>query len=377
MALPVRAVNSMVRIHTLRLVAIMPVLIAAVFNTGYQYLLALDALALDSGAVDTASLNLAGSQGAGDWRFGLIQFFNVANTNSDAFNPGFHDMLIAGLVHVLPVFAMAFLVGGVWARIFAVVRNRRFDIGVIYTALLFTLLMPPGVSFFHIAFGMSFAVVIANAIFGGEGKTFLSPALVGVAVVQISFPSALTDHPLWTGINGFAGTESLAVYHGQGMDGLLRAGIDWSGAFLGSTQGLMGSTSVLAVMFGAAILMVGHIASWRLFAGQLIGVFLMAALCNNSGGGILDLPWYWHVVLGSFAFGAVFIATDPSSSAATDSGRWVQGILLGGLVVLIRVVNPSHPDGVIPVLLLVSILAPLIDHVVMWFNIRRRALGHG
>jgi Na+-transporting NADH:ubiquinone oxidoreductase subunit B len=120
-----------------------------------------------------------------------------------------------------------------------------------------------------------------------------------------------------------------------------------------------------------------HIASWRLLAGQLIGVIVVATIGNIVGGGILDMPWYWHLVLGSFAFVAVYIATDPSSSSSTNAGRWVQGVLAGGLVVFIRVVNPSHPDSVIPVLLLVSMLAPLIDHVVMWFNIRRRALRHG
>jgi len=124
-------------------------------------------------------------------------------------------------------------------------------------------------------------------------------------------------------------------------------------------------------------LIYGCVASWRLLAALIIGVIVVATTANIIGGGILDMPWYWHLVIGSFAFGAVFIATDPSSSASTNSGRWVQGILAGGLVVFIRVVNPSHADSVIPVLLLVSMLAPLIDHVVVWLNIRRRALRHG
>ena len=359
---PVRTVNGFARIRALRLIALVPVLIAAIINTGYQYLLALD----------TNLSDVDGGQSAGDWRDGVVQFFNIGPVE-----PGIYDIVMAGLIHVLPVFAMALLVGGVWERIFAVVRNRRFDTGFIYTALLFILLMPPGASFFHIAFGMSFAIVIASAIFGGEGRTFLSPALVGVAVVQISFPSALTSHPLWTGIQGFAGTKNLLIYHEKGMDGLTWAGVDQVGAFLGNTQGLMGATSVLAVMIGGAILIYAHIASWRLLVGQLAGVVLMATICNFIGGGILDLPWYWHVLLGSFAFGAVFLATDPSSSAATNGGRWIHGVLLGTLVVLVRVANPSHPDSVIPVLLLGSILAPLIDHIVIWFNIRRRALGRG
>jgi Na+-transporting NADH:ubiquinone oxidoreductase subunit B len=347
----------MSRIRALRLFAIAPVLIAAVINTGHQYLLALD---------------VNDGEGVGDWRDGALQSFGLDYTD-----PGAYDMVVAGLIHVLPVFIMAFLTAGVWERVFAANRGRRFDTGVVYTVLLFTLLMPAGVSLFHVVFGMSFAMVFAKGIFGGEGRSFLNPALVGVAILQVSFPTALTNHPLWTNINGYAGTRALATYHEEGLGGLTWMGIDWWGAFLGNIQGLMGTTSVLAVMIGGAVLIYGGIASWRLLAGQLIGVFAVATLCNMIGGGVLDLSWSWHVVLGSLAFGAVFIATDPSSSATTNVGRWVQGILMGALVVFIRVVNPSHPDGVIPILLLGSMLAPLIDHIVVWFNIRRRALGQG
>jgi len=350
-------VNSLQRIYKLRFIAVAPVIIAAILNTGYQYLIAIE---------------LNGGIGAGDWRDRFIE-----NLGVDYTSPGIYATAVSGLVHFLPVFVMAFLAGGVWERIFSVNRNRRFEIGFVYTAILFTLLMPPGAGFFHIVFGMSFAIVFAKAIFGGEGKTFLSPALVGVAIVQISFPGALTNHPLWTGINGFAGTSIFSVYHEQGPAGLVWAGVEWWSAFSGNIQGLIGTTSVLAVLIGGIILVYGGIASWRLLTGQLIGVVLVATLCNFAGTGILGMQWYWHVVLGSFAFCAVFIATDPASSAATNAGRWIQGLLLGALVVLIRVVNPSHPDGVIPVLLLGSMLAPLIDHIVIWSNIRRRALRHG
>jgi len=335
----------------------LPVLIAAVGNTGYQYLLARAA---------------RGSEGIGDWRDNFSRFLNI-----DHVSPGIYDTVASGLIHLLPVFVMAFIFAGFWERIFAEKRNHRFDIGIVYTALLFTLLMPPGVALFHVAFGISFAMVFAHGIFGGEGKSFLNPALVAVAVVQISFPSALTSHPLWVSLNGYAGTKYLVAYDQLIGGGLAWSEFGWWEAFFGTTQGLMGTTSVLAVILGAAVLIYGSIASWRLLAAQLIGVVVVAITANMIGGGILDMPWYWHLVLGSFAFGAVFIATDPSSSASTNSGRWVQGILAGGLIVFMRLVNPSHPDSVIPVLLLVSMLAPLIDHVVVWLNIRRRALRHG
>jgi Na+-transporting NADH:ubiquinone oxidoreductase subunit B len=353
----VRSGNSIGRIRGLRLIAIFPVIIAAVINTGYQYLIALQATTDHS---------------ADGWRDSLAQYFNVGYAE-----PGAYDIILAGLVQVMPVFAIAFLTSSFWERVFSENRNRPFDIGVLYTALLFTMLMPPGAALFHVIFGLSFAMIFAHGIFGGEGRAFLNPALVAVAVVQITFPSALTNHVLWTRLNGYAGTRDLTIYHQQGIDGSVWTDFSWWDAFLGNTQGLMGTTSVLAVLIGASILLYGSIASWRLLAGQLIGVIAIVTICNFLGGGILDMPWYWHVVLGGFAFTAVFIATDPSSSAATDAGRWIQGILAGALVVFMRVVNPSHPDGVIPVLLLVSMSAPLIDHVVIWFNIRRRARSYG
>lgn len=341
----------------MRLLAIFPVLIAAVINTGYQYLLAMQVV--------------AGAKTDG-WRSNFIQKLNVDYADWSSF-----DVVFAGLIHVLPIFTLALIAGGIWERLFSEIRSRPFDSGVIYSALLFTLLMPPGVGIFHIMFGMSFAIIFAQGIFGGEGRSFLQPALVAAAVVQISFPSALTNHPLWTNLNGYAGSRYFMGYQQQGFDDPLWADLSWWDAFFGNTQGLMGTTSVLAVLLGAGILIHARIASWRLLAGLLIGVFLIATLSNWLGGGILGLPWYWHLLLGSFAFAAVFIATDPSSSASTNTGRWIQGFLTGALVVFMRVVNPSHPDSVIPVFLLMSMSAPLIDHIVIWFNIRRRAQGYG
>lgn len=335
------------------MLAVLPVLVAAVVNTGHQYLLALRTVA--GGDID-------------DWRTDFARYLNV-----DSVDPGVYDIVVAGLVHVLPVFLIALISAGFWERIFAANRKMPFDSGVVYTALLFTLLMPPNVGLFHIVIAMSFAIIFAHGIFGGEGRSFLNPALVAAAVVQITFPSALKDHPLWTELNGYAGNRYFSVYPEQ--DGFLD--ISWWDAFVGNTQGLMGATSVLAVLLGATVLVYGGIASWRLLSGQVIGLVLVAVLCNWLGGGILDMSWYWHLLLGSFAFATVFIASDPSSSCSTNSGRWVQGLMAGALVVLLRVVNPSHPDSVIVVLLLMSMTAPLIDHIVIWFNIRRRAMGHG
>lgn len=349
--------NHIDRIQRLRLLAIAPVLIVTVFNTGYQYLF--------SRALHTAT-------GTSDWRSRMIE-----NIVGEGLEPDIFSALVAGLVYVFPVLIAALLTAGIWERVFAAGRGRRFDSGFIYLAALFTFFMHPSVSLFHVVFGMSFGMVFARGIFGGEGRSFLSPVLVGVAVVQISFPAAMTDHPIWNNIAGYSGTTSLMTYHQEGLSGLAWSRIEWWDAFVGNTQGLMGTTSVAAAILGGAILVFTRVASLRLIVAHIFGLVVASIVFNTIAGGIMDLPWYWHPVLGSFAFGVIFLATDPSSSCVTNSGRWTQGIIAGGLIVLLRVVNPSHPDGVIPVLLLVSMLSPLIDHIVIWFNIRQRALRHG
>lgn len=352
-----RSVNDLSRVQLTRTIALLPVIIAAVLNTGYQYLRALE---------------VAGGEGVGDWRDNAVHSLGIGYEDPSAFG-----MVMVGLIHFLPVLFVAVFAGGLCERAFATKRDQPMTTDFVLIAIVFTLLMPPAASLVHVALGMGFAVIFGKAVFGGEGKTFLNPALLGVAVVQISFPVSLVGHPLWTGVAGYSGSDAFALYSQDGGGALTWAGLEWWSAFIGTTQGMIGTTSVLAVILGGALLVWSRIASWRLICGQVLGLALVGALCNLLGDGILGLPWYWHLVLGSFAFGTVFVATDPASSASTDAGRWIQGLLVGGLVVMMRVVNESHPDGVIPALLLGSILAPLIDHIVIWFNVRQRAQRHG
>ncbi len=345
----------------LRLLATLPVLLAGVITTGRNYLQA---------------LQLNGSQGAGGWRDRLVKAW-VDEPDSN----GMVDAVVTGLIHLVPVLILALVVVGVWERVFTVTRRRPFNRACIGIAVLFTLLSHPAIPLFQVVFGLSFAMVFAYAAFGGDGRTFLAPALVGAVVVQVSFPGALNSHPVWTGLGGHDGTNLLAAYHQQGSAALEWAGIGWWDAFMGAAQGAIGATAVPAILLGAAILIHGRLASLRLLAGIAIGVIAGSLICQliargDPTPGILALPWYWHLVSGSLAFAAVFIATDPASSAATNPGRWIQGILIGLLVVLLRVVNPSHPDGVYSVLLLASMLAPVIDHGVAWVNIRRRMQVH-
>ena len=250
--MPFHSANDFNRIQRLRLIAIAPVLLAAVINTGYQFLLALRQVD------DEADLG---------WRYGLTEFFSP-----DLVHPGAVDIIIAGLIHVLPVFAMALLAGGFFERLFAEKRNRPFDTGVIYTALLFTLLMPPGVVMLHIVFAMAFAIIFAHGVFGGEGKSFLNPALVAVAVAQISFPGALTNDPLWTNINGYAGTRDLANVHEQGL-----SAVDWWSAFLGNSQGFDGDhvgtgdydrRGAVVIRSNRFVAFAGRIVAWRVCNGD-------------------------------------------------------------------------------------------------------------
>jgi len=330
--------NSQWRINRLQLLSLLPVSIAAVFNVGYQYL--------------TVLANTPGAE-TDNLRGRIADFLGASHQD-----PGLFDLLAAGLAHMLPILP--------------------FEPGFILIALLFTLLLPGAAPFSHVVFGMSFAILVGKGIFGGEGKTFLSPALLGIAIVQISFPSAANLHPLWNGLAGYAGSDAIALYHRGGEAALASADIDLWSAFIGSTPGQIGTTSVLAVALGAVLLLFTRIIAWRLLLAQIIGLTVTAALFNALGpeSGASAMPGYWHLLLGSFAFGAVYLACDPVASSCTNPGRWIQGFFIGALVVLIRVANPTHPDAVIPVILLASILAPLIDHAVIAVNIRRRARRH-
>jgi len=350
--------NSLRRIHRLQLLSLLPVSIAAVFNVGYQYL---TALALNPGIE------------ADDLRSSLVRGLGASHQD-----PGFYDLLAAGLAHMVPILLVALITGGVWERIIAEQRKRRFEPGYIVIALLFTLLLPGAAPFSHVVFGMSFAILVGKGIFGGEGKNFLSPALLAIAIVQISFPSASGSNPLWHGLTGYNGSEAIALYHRGGEAALASADVNLWSAFIGITPGPMGTTSVFAVTLGAGLLLFTRIIAWRLLLAQIIGLVVTATLFNilGTGSGAGAMSANWHLLLGSFAFGAVYLACDPVASSCTNPGRWIQGLFIGALVVLIRVANPTHPDAVIVVILLASILAPLIDYAVISVNIRARARRH-
>ena len=284
------------------------------------------------------------------------------------------DCFLFGALHFLPLYAVTFVVGAFWEVLFAIKRGHEVNEGFFVTSILFALTLPPDLPLWQAALGISFGVVIGKEVFGGTGKNFLNPALTGRAFLYFAYPAQLSGDAIWTAVDGYSGATPLGVVASEGMAGLTNA-YTWMDAFIGSIPGSIGETSTLAIMIGGAMLLVTGIASWRVVAGCFLGMFLFSTLLNVVGSDTnpaFAMPWYWHMVVGSFAFGAFFMATDPVSAAMTHRGRWAYGILIGVMCVLIRVINPAFPEGMMLAILFGNLFAPLFDHFVVQANIKRR-----
>ncbi|MDY7217988.1 NADH:ubiquinone reductase (Na(+)-transporting) subunit B [Denitrificimonas sp. JX-1] len=285
------------------------------------------------------------------------------------------DNIIQGATWFVPIYMTAFVVGGIWEVLFASVRGHEINEGFFVTSILFALILPPSIPLWQVAMGISFGVVIAKEVFGGTGKNFLNPALAGRAFLFFAYPAQLSGDSVWTAVDGFAGPTALSVTAEGGMDQLLTSGVTWMDAFLGTMQGSIGETSTLAIFIGGAVLLIMRIAAWRIVAGVMIGMVALSTLLNVLGSDtnpLFAMPWYWHLVVGGFAFGMIFMATDPVSASMTNTGKWIFGALIGVMVVLIRVVNPAFPEGMMLAILFANLCAPLIDHFVVQANIKRR-----
>ena len=284
------------------------------------------------------------------------------------------DNMIYGAVFFLPVYATTFFVGGFWEVLFAIVRKHEVNEGFFVTSILFALIVPPTIPLWQVALGISFGVVIGKEVFGGTGKNFLNPALTGRAFLFFAYPAQISGELVWTAVDGFSGATMLSVAQQGGMEALQQS-TTWMNAFFGVMQGSIGETSTLAIFIGGAILLFTGIASWRIVAGTMIGMIALSTLFNFIGSDtnpMFQVPWYWHMVLGGFAFGLIFMTTDPVSASMTNTGRWFYGVLIGVMVILIRVVNPAYPEGMMLAILFANLFAPLIDHFVVEANIQRR-----
>ena len=284
------------------------------------------------------------------------------------------DNIIYGAVFFLPVYATTFIVGGFWEVLFAIVRKHEVNEGFFVTSILFALIVPPTIPLWQVALGISFGIVIGKEVFGGTGKNFLNPALTGRAFLFFAYPAQISGELVWTAVDGFSGATMLSVAQQGGME-MLHNSITWMDAFFGVMQGSIGETSTLAIFIGGAVLLFTGIASWRIVAGTMIGMIALSTLFNFIGSDtnpMFQVPWYWHMVLGGFAFGLIFMTTDPVSASMTNTGRWFYGALIGVMVILIRVVNPAYPEGMMLAILFANLFAPLIDHFVVEANIQRR-----
>ncbi|CEA05534.1 Na(+)-translocating NADH-quinone reductase subunit B [Pseudomonas saudimassiliensis] len=303
------------------------------------------------------------------WRIGLIAMLA-------GFDPAsIWDNIVHGATWFLPIYAVTFIVGGFWEVLFASIRKHEVNEGFFVTSVLFALILPPDIPLWQVAMGISFGVVIGKEIFGGTGKNFLNPALTGRAFLFFAYPAQLSGDAVWTAVDGFTGATALSVAGAGGIDTVVNSGLSWMDAFIGTMHGSIGETSTLAIFIGGAVLLMTKIASWRIVAGVMIGMIALSTLFNTLGSDtnpMFSMPWYWHMVTGGFAFGLIFMATDPVSASMTNLGKWIFGALIGVMVVLIRVVNPAFPEGMMLAILFANLCAPLIDHFIVQANIKRR-----
>ncbi|MFT5720665.1 MAG: Na+-transporting NADH:ubiquinone oxidoreductase subunit B [Motiliproteus sp.] len=315
-----------------------------------------------------AAMGLTEAEG---WRGAIIDGLAGHNPQS------LWDNFIYGFVYWLPIYLTTFIVGGFWEVLFAMKRGHEVNEGFFVTSILFALILPPTVPLWQVALGISFGVVIGKEIFGGTGKNFLNPALAGRAFLFFAYPAQLSGNTVWTAVDGFAGATPLGLAAAGGVEEILANNITWMDTFIGNIQGSVGEVSTLAILIGGAALLFFKIAAWRIVAGVMVGMIATSLLFNFIGSDtnpMFDLPFWWHFSLGSFAFGMIFMATDPVSASMTNTGKWYFGGLIGLMVVLIRVVNPAFPEGMMLAILFANLFAPLIDYFVVQANIKRRML---
>lgn len=349
-------------------VALAPCMLMAMYNTGYQA-----AVAIAGGALPLEV-----------WQTRLFEAIGFSFDQQNAFT-----CIVYGALFYVPIYIVTLAVGGLWEALFAIVRRHEINEGFLVTSALFPLILAPTVPLWQVAAGITFGVVVAKEVFGGVGMNIFNPALMARAFLFFAYPAQISGDKVWipaqTGPDGYSGATLLArAFEGSpkgdsgvlsGYQALQETTFVWWDAFIGRIPGSMGESSALFCLFGAAVLIVTGVGSWRTMAGCVVGSLVMIFTLNAIGSEsnpMFDVPFYWHWVLGGFAFATVFMATDPVSSAFTNSGKLIYGFCIGLLGILIRVLNPAYPEGWMLAILFMNMGAPLIDHFVVQANIRRR-----
>ena len=348
-----RSYVDMKRIMTYVVIATIPCILMALYNTGYQ-------------------TNMAIAEfGASGWRAWIIE---TAGIGFNPMNPAAN--MAHGLLYFLPIYIVTLVAGGIFEVVFATVRGHEVNEGFLVSSMLYALIVPATTPLWQVALGIIFGVVIGKEVFGGTGKNFLNPALTGRAFLYFAYPAQLSGDSVWVPVDGFTGATALAVSAAEGVQELASRGMSWWDSFYGFIPGSMGETSTLACLIGLVFLLATRIANYRMVVGCLGGMIGFSLVLNWIGSDtnpMFAMPWYWHLVVGGYAFGLVFMVTEPVSGAHTNLGRYIYGALIGFMVVMIRVINPAFPEGMMLAILFGNVFAPLIDYFVVQANIKRRA----
>lgn len=356
----VRDALDLKRMMILVVIAAMPCMFMAMYNTGLQANLALD------------PARVALLQG---WRHDILALLGVGYSPASLAANVLH-----GALYFLPLYAVTMAVGLSLEVLFAVVRKLEVNEGFFVTGALFPLICPPDTPLWQAALAVAFAVVLGKEVFGGTGMNFMNPALVARAFLFFAYPASMSGDKVWTALptaaahDGFSGATVLGQMR-QMTGSFDNLGLSWWNAFIGLEPGSMGETSALACALGAVLLIATGIGSWRVMAGTALGTVAMALLLNTIGSATnpyYAVPFWWHMVAGGWAFAAVFMVTDPVTAPFANTGRWIYGLAIGALIVLIRVFNPAYPESVMLVILFMNVAAPFIDYLLVQANLRRR-----
>ncbi|HJN74357.1 MAG TPA: NADH:ubiquinone reductase (Na(+)-transporting) subunit B [Myxococcota bacterium] len=332
--------------------AVMPAAAFGVYNIGLQALTA----------------NAAGAGLRDDWQTAVFEALGMATDPADIL-----ACVVYGLCYFVPIFLVVHIVGGIWEVLFATVRKHEINEGFLVTGALFPLICPPTIPLWQVALGITFGVVVGKELFGGVGRNVLNPALTGRAFLFFAYPAQISGDKVWIPAeDAYSGATPLADASAGGLGAIDST---WLDAFYGFVPGSIGEVSALACFIGMALLILTKVGSWRIVFGGFLGTALCAWLLNMVGSEtnpMFEIPFWWHYVLGGWAFGIAFMATDPVSAAYTRSGKLAYGFLIGVVVVLIRVVNPAYPEGMMLAILFMNLFSPLLDHFVVQRNIKRR-----
>lgn len=317
----------------------------------------------------------------GIWNTGYFHFLALGKIYNETFF--FWDAIIYGLIKVVPIIIVSYVTGLGIEFVFAQIRRHEVNEGFLVTGILIPLVLPADIPLWMVALATAFAVIIGKEVFGGTGMNIWNPALLARAFLFFAYPSKMSGDKIWISglfkgdgiIDGFSGATVLAQAAEGKTEFINGIGekISSMDMFLGFIPGSIGETSTLAILIGALILIFTGVGSWKIMFSATVGGLAMGLVLNAFAvNAFMTIPFWQHLIIGGFAFGVVFMATDPVSASQTEKGKWVYGFLIGVLAILIRVLNPAYPEGVMLAILLMNTFAPLIDHYVIEANIKKR-----